>query len=394
MHTAPGADGRFSIEVAAAVYGLRVRLAGYSDAVIENLVVESGAVTEVEVVLAQGTMTHEFPDGGASDSGVPPAGCGDGIVSFNEVCDRGGVNGRIGCAPDCRSLVSQTSGGTSCAAEAELLLVPTNGGAAMAQAGWASSPNGLADPNCATEGGVLYYSFTVERPSRFSANAESGDVLFLRRNCSDATTHIACSGTNIDANLLPGRYSLMRGTKAPGVLKIAVTPLTPPEFCGDGVISGSEECDDGNNLNGDSCLLNCTVPKQSTAADCLAPAQLQLTPTRGMTRTAVVSGNCVSTGNTPPAQDCASGASATAWFVKLSLERAGRLSLVADGCFINLWDISSRSCMNGAPRVACIDDSAAPRETLSATLDAGTYLVGVGSLDAGVCTATLVVEPL
>jgi cysteine-rich repeat protein len=31
--------------------------------------------------------------------------------------------------------------------------------------------------------------------------------------------------------------------------------------CGDGIQDPNEECDDGNNLDGDSCNLDCTLPR-------------------------------------------------------------------------------------------------------------------------------------
>ncbi|MCB9703543.1 MAG: lyase [Myxococcales bacterium] len=34
----------------------------------------------------------------------------------------------------------------------------------------------------------------------------------------------------------------------------------PAGFCGDGVVDPGEECDDGNNANGDGCQSNCTLP--------------------------------------------------------------------------------------------------------------------------------------
>ena len=42
---------------------------------------------------------------------------------------------------------------------------------------------------------------------------------------------------------------------------IAMTPSNIdafPEFCGDGVVQGTEECDDGNTINGDGCENDCT----------------------------------------------------------------------------------------------------------------------------------------
>ena len=39
---------------------------------------------------------------------------------------------------------------------------------------------------------------------------------------------------------------------------VNVTPTTIPAVCGDGVVAGDEECDDGNTVDGDGCDSNCT----------------------------------------------------------------------------------------------------------------------------------------
>ena len=41
-----------------------------------------------------------------------------------------------------------------------------------------------------------------------------------------------------------------------------------PPVCGDGVREGSEQCDDGNNLNGDGCSLACLIETISIPAEC------------------------------------------------------------------------------------------------------------------------------
>ena len=40
-----------------------------------------------------------------------------------------------------------------------------------------------------------------------------------------------------------------------------LTPTPVPVVCGDGVISGREECDDGNLVSGDGCDANCTITR-------------------------------------------------------------------------------------------------------------------------------------
>ncbi|MBN1494185.1 DUF4215 domain-containing protein [Candidatus Peregrinibacteria bacterium] len=39
----------------------------------------------------------------------------------------------------------------------------------------------------------------------------------------------------------------------------------PPNFCGDGSVGGTEECDDGNNIDGDGCSSDCKIELYSAA---------------------------------------------------------------------------------------------------------------------------------
>lgn len=43
------------------------------------------------------------------------------------------------------------------------------------------------------------------------------------------------------------------------------SPPTQSEFCGDGILNGNEECDDGNSQEGDGCDRNCRVEEAVTA---------------------------------------------------------------------------------------------------------------------------------
>lgn len=56
-------------------------------------------------------------------------------------------------------------------------------------------------------------------------------------------------GPNVCAVLPPTSSTTLRPTTS--------TTTLPPEVCGDGLRQGSEECDDGNRVNGDGCEANC-----------------------------------------------------------------------------------------------------------------------------------------
>jgi cysteine-rich repeat protein len=50
------------------------------------------------------------------------------------------------------------------------------------------------------------------------------------------------------------------GPDANAISNIQICSVDEPEpFCGDGTVDAGEECDDGNNADGDGCSANCTV---------------------------------------------------------------------------------------------------------------------------------------
>ena len=51
-----------------------------------------------------------------------------------------------------------------------------------------------------------------------------------------------------------------------GELVVTVEPAIPPVLCGDGIVEGSEQCDDGNTANGDCCTSDCRF--EANAATC------------------------------------------------------------------------------------------------------------------------------
>jgi len=57
---------------------------------------------------------------------------------------------------------------------------------------------------------------------------------------------VACTHANV-----------IEGTEAKCAVQLAVPGVNVPGSCGDGEVSGGEQCDDGNNVDGDGCSAQC-----------------------------------------------------------------------------------------------------------------------------------------
>ena len=82
--------------------------------------------------------------------------------------------------------------------------------------------------------------------------------------------------------------------------------LGNPPVCGNGVVEGFEDCDDGNTVDGDGCSRSCTIERASAPAVTPTPARMS-------------SGGCASGG-----AGVASGAGAAAAALGIAIARARR----------------------------------------------------------------------
>jgi cysteine-rich repeat protein len=111
----------------------------------------------------------------------------------------------------------------------------------------------------------------------------------------DGATDATCGGTDCDdtdGELGPTRGRCSTPTERVECLDGAVTTRACPsvcdartgtcadEVCGDGVLHDGEDCDDGNDAEGDGCDSECVFPMCISSADCPAdaPSCSELTP--------------------------------------------------------------------------------------------------------------------
>jgi len=163
---------------------------------------------------------------GFSCAGMPSvctAGCGDGAVGGSETCDDGNLVGGDGCDSTCRVELGWTCTGSpsSCVA-------------------------------------ICGDSRVVGGEECDDGNAHGGD-------CCDATCHFAAAGSPCPDD---GDGCIANDVCAAGGVCRHIVDLDLCPICGDGAVTGDEECDDGNTASGDCCDASCHYgPVGSACAD-------------------------------------------------------------------------------------------------------------------------------
>lgn len=264
---------------------------------------DSGEV--VHIVVAESTLAPTS-NGGTFRLAVGRPTCGDGILQGLEQCDDGNQVGGDGCDDTCRWE------GNGCLDAYDLNLngyysdmvqlpfpIPqryrrftnevwtwyadteqfdhfTSGtGTAFSKSEFALFPCGGLGPE-----GVA--RFVAPRTGEFKVAAESDfpATLYVREGCNG--DQLTCSPF-LTLLEVPGNYWLTamsdsveltqgqeiflfvdgRNAGDKGRFWLTVMPLA---VCGDGIITGPEDCDDGNVFNGDGCNSNCTLELQMSGS--------------------------------------------------------------------------------------------------------------------------------
>lgn len=170
---------------------------------------------------------------------IDSGGCGDDVISPDkgEVCDDGNILGGDGCSADCTS--DETCG---------------NGIQDILDS---ADPKELCDDGNRMSGDGCSANCTLETCGNGVPDLISGeecDTAGDTQACDDNCTLPRCGDGYTNPNFVPSGASFPEQCDSGGDSQMCDNDCTRP-VCGDGYVNNvvTEECDDGNNNNSDSC---------------------------------------------------------------------------------------------------------------------------------------------
>ena len=187
--------------------------------------------------------------------------CGDGIVTEEEECDDGNADGNDGCSPVCAIETGWQciSPGQPCVQEV-VVNDAICGDGQVADNESCDDGNQDADDGCAPDC-TIEDGWTCDNPGmpcvQISIDPENvcGDgEITGDEECDDGNAKDG-DGCSSDCTIETGWICELPGTPC------TQQPEEPGDICGDGKISGDEKCDDGNAKDGDGCSSKCVVEK-------------------------------------------------------------------------------------------------------------------------------------
>ena len=184
-----------------------------------------GALSNTAVVSSDGDEINPADNTDTAGTLVipPPPVCGNGIPEIGEGCDDGNQTPGDGCENDCRRSI-----GEACGADAECTTSICN--------------NSVCQP------ANVCGNFEVEG----SEGCDDGNLISndgCENTCKKSTGQTCSGDTQCDSNLCNN-----------GVCQ-------PPNVCGNFEVEGSEACDDGNQVPGDGCEIDCRKSNGQTCGD-------------------------------------------------------------------------------------------------------------------------------
>lgn len=186
---------------------------------------------------------------------TPPQNCGNGQIDAGEECDDGNLTDGDGCSSSCQIEGSDCTNPT--------IFGPGDTGSIS---GTTSNAGNDFTPSCVGSSAAddVVVEWTPLSDGSYTINTFGSTfdtVLSILDDCSDLAIELACNddaqGTQsqiiVDASAGIPLFIVVDGfATQSGNFTLNIT-FGGAGVCGDGVIDGEEECDDGNNTSGDSC---------------------------------------------------------------------------------------------------------------------------------------------
>jgi cysteine-rich repeat protein len=188
----------------------------------------------------QGDTIDEFDIIGPGGSIPPPPVCGDGIVEGTEQCDDNNTQNEDGCSSTCQI--------ESC-------------GDNIVQAGLGEQcddGNNASEDGCSALCNIEFCGDNITQGGLGEA-CDDGNSDNFDACKNDCSTNV-CNDGFIFTGIEECDNGVSNGVcPAACSLSCMLNNCTSPLLCGNGVIDGTEECDDGNNVSEDGCSSTCQI---------------------------------------------------------------------------------------------------------------------------------------
>ena len=200
---------------------------------------------------------------GGSGSVVPI--CGNGVVTGTELCDDGNAVSGDGCSATCqiepgyKCATGPATGPCSSGGPGSVVVVCGNG---IVQAGEACDDGNATDGDgcsstCVVEGGYTCTPTTVgSGPSVCTLDPVCGDGTVAGTEICDDGNVVSGDGCSATCTIESG-YKCLNGPAAGPCTSGGPGSVVP--VCGNGIVQAGEACDDGNTTDGDGCSVVCVV---------------------------------------------------------------------------------------------------------------------------------------
>lgn len=308
----------------------------------------TGGTASFEVPVFANAPVFVFVDGYGGTSGgftidveVSTAVCGNGIAEVPEACDDGNATGGDGCSATC----TLETGGVlkQCPGQPFVLSGPAGQPRKISFSG-NTATDGAATQNPTGcfywNGNNVVYAIQSDIDGSAKASLVAGYAksnVHARSDCGSNTYQLGCIQTEkpgnsaIDFPVRAGQwfYVFVDGDSGGGPYSLSVD--VNPAACGNGVIDGTETCDDGNQADGDGCSATCEAEPLLAANACPGHA-LALAPQADGSRTATLSSTTTGRPNSVKTSSCTTGTAADAVFA-VTPDIDGRLSATVAGPF-------------------------------------------------------------
>lgn len=352
------------------------------------------------------------------DVDVKPSVCGNGVIEGGEQCDDFGTDSGDTCSSTCQiEPLPVPATRTTCANAEALAFTESSPGvftSTVSGGNW-NLPGGgsMAFPCGGTGGREAYFTATAPIDGVLVAKTKGSYKIALgaRPACppNTSTGFITCSDqSSADGERIS--FVVKAGTKywvivdAPGNTT-TVSPTNNGRFtldvtiqgesCGDGLVSGTEQCDDGNKAGGDGCSATCAIEPLAGTDQCPGHA-VALAGAGNAVRSKVVS---LSTASLVASYAGTCGGNGRDGVVAVTSDVSGTMRAQLTTSWPSVL-YARKTCADGASELGCKKaDLTKPNETirdLSFAVQAGvpTYLFVDGlSGGSGPATLSLTVTP-